>query len=143
MKRELLIESWLAPAEDDHITVVDLYEASLQAIEYIEEIEAQNESLLEALEEIANMAVPVQKTEHRIARAAIAKAKGHTVRVNGGPQERHRCELHSESGGHGEAVEVCLEDEDGKLWVENGEYASVVYFCPVCGYASRAIAKGE
>ena len=32
--------------------------------------------LLEALEEIANMAVPVQKTEHRIARAAIAKAKG-------------------------------------------------------------------
>ena len=76
MKRDLLIESWLAPAEDDHITVVDLYEASLQAIEYIEEVEAQNESLLEALEEIANMAVPVQKTEHRIARAAIAKAKG-------------------------------------------------------------------
>jgi len=32
--------------------------------------------LLEALKEIANMAVPVQKTEHRIARAAIAKAKG-------------------------------------------------------------------
>jgi len=77
------------------------------------------------------------------ARAAIAKAKGHTVRVNGGPQERHRCELHSQSGGHGEAVEVCLEDEDGKLWVENGEYASVVFYCPVCGYASRAKAKGE
>jgi len=82
------------------------------------------------------------------ARAAITKAKGNTVRDNGrginsGPQERHRCELHSESGGHGEAVDVCLEDEDGKLWVENGEYASVVYFCPVCGYASRAKAKGE
>jgi hypothetical protein len=76
-------------------------------------------------------------------RAAITKAKGHTVRVNGGPQERHRCELHSQSGGHGEAVDVCFEDEDGKLWVENGEYASVVFYCPVCGYASRAKAKGE
>ena len=34
--------------------------------------------LLEALKEIANMGVPVQKTEHRIARSAIAKAKGQT-----------------------------------------------------------------
>jgi len=76
-------------------------------------------------------------------RAAITKAKGNTVRDNGGPQERHRCELHSQSGGHGEAVDVCFEDEDGKLWVENGEYASVVFYCPVCGYASRAKAKGE
>jgi len=32
--------------------------------------------LLEALKQIANMGVPVQKEEHRIARAAIAKAKG-------------------------------------------------------------------
>ena len=57
--------------------------------------------------------------------------------------DKHFCELHSQSGGHGEAVSVCFEDEDGKLWVENGEYASVVYFCPVCGYTSRAKAKGE
>jgi len=67
----------------------------------------------------------------------------HKRRTSGGPRERHRCELHSQSGGHGEAVDVCFEDEDGKLWVENGEYASVVYFCPACGYASRAKAKGE
>ena len=32
--------------------------------------------LLEALEQIANRGVPVQQEEHRIARAAIAKAKG-------------------------------------------------------------------
>jgi len=42
----------------------------------IEELEEQRDELLEALEQIANMGVPVQKTEHRIARAAIAKAKG-------------------------------------------------------------------
>ena len=39
MKRELLIESWLEPDEGDRITVVELYEASLQAIDYIEELE--------------------------------------------------------------------------------------------------------
>jgi hypothetical protein len=42
----------------------------------IEESEAQRDEMLEALKEIANMGVPVQKTEHRIARAAIAKALG-------------------------------------------------------------------
>ena len=39
MNRELLIESWLEADEDDRITVVELYEASLQAIDYIEELE--------------------------------------------------------------------------------------------------------
>ena len=53
--------------------------------------------------------------------------------------DKHFCELDSESDLYGSAVDECWEDEDGKLWVHNGEYASVVNYCPVCGYA----AKGE
>jgi hypothetical protein len=40
------------------------------------ELRAQNAELLEALKQIANRAVPVQKEEHRMARIAIAKARG-------------------------------------------------------------------
>jgi len=55
----------------------DTVEALLEELSWqIAEIKAQRDELLEALKEIANMGVPVQKTEHRIARAAIAKAKG-------------------------------------------------------------------
>jgi hypothetical protein len=39
-------------------------------------LRAQNAELLEALECIYNMGVPVQRKEHRVARAAIAKARG-------------------------------------------------------------------
>ena len=39
MNRELLIESWLEPSKDDRSKVVDTYEAALQAIDYIEELE--------------------------------------------------------------------------------------------------------
>jgi len=55
----------------------DTVEALLEELSWqIAEIKAQRDELLEALKEIANMGVPVQKTEHRIARAAILKAKG-------------------------------------------------------------------
>ena len=47
MKRELLIETWLEPDEDDRITIVELYEASLQAISYIEELEERIDELEE------------------------------------------------------------------------------------------------
>jgi hypothetical protein len=40
------------------------------------ELRAQNAELLKALKQIADRAVPVQKEEHRMARAAIAKARG-------------------------------------------------------------------
>jgi len=79
MKKELLIESWLEPAEDDHITVVDLYEASLQAIDYIEEIEEQRDELLESLKmmlEMSEMGGFGKAYAEDVARAAIAKAKG-------------------------------------------------------------------
>jgi hypothetical protein len=42
----------------------------------IKQLKAQNAKLVEALERIYNMGVPVQKEEHRVARAAITKAKG-------------------------------------------------------------------
>jgi hypothetical protein len=35
---------------------------------------------------------------------------------------------------HGPAITDCWEDDDGSLWVENGEYASQVNYCPYCGY---------
>jgi len=75
MKRELLaawmMQQGFATGHGDTAEEL-LEELSWQ----IAEIKARRDELLEALEEIANMAVPVQKTEHRIARAAIAKAKG-------------------------------------------------------------------
>ena len=39
-------------------------------------------------------------------------------------------------GGCGAAIGNCEEDEDGVFWVENGEYASPVLFCPYCGVKS-------
>lgn len=38
--------------------------------------------------------------------------------------------------GHGPAVEDCIEDEQGRFWVGNGEYGSQVAFCPFCGMAA-------
>lgn len=32
---------------------------------------------------------------------------------------------------------MCLEKEDGTLWVNNEEYESQVNFCPYCGYPAR------
>ena len=54
----------------------DLCADLLIAAGTIEELEEKNKELLLALRKIWNMAVPVQKEEHRIAREAIAKAKG-------------------------------------------------------------------
>jgi len=46
------------------------------AAEEIIRLQDQNAELLAALQQIADRAVPVQKEEHRMARAAIAKARG-------------------------------------------------------------------
>ena len=47
---------------------------------------------------------------------------------------RHRCVLNTAWSAYGPAVDVCIEDAEGHLWVTtNGEYASQVDFCPVCG----------
>lgn len=36
--------------------------------------------------------------------------------------------------GYGPAFDEVWENEDGGLWVSNGEYSSPVNFCPVCGF---------
>ena len=49
----------------------------------------------------------------------------------------HECELISDSGAYGSAIEFCFELETGELWVDNGEYSSRVNYCPVCGYKAK------
>ena len=50
----------------------------------------------------------------------------------------HHCFLNWEYGWNGHAVEECIEDKSGALWViANCEYASRVRFCPVCGYETK------
>lgn len=44
----------------------------------------------------------------------------------------HDCQMSTKKGGYGVAVEYCYED-DGYFWVSNGEYASQVNYCPICG----------
>ncbi len=39
--------------------------------------------------------------------------------------------------GYGEAVDYVHEDDEGFLWVGNGEYGTVVNFCPVCGFKAK------
>jgi len=54
--------------------------------------------------------------------------------------ERHHCEPdHTVCFPHrlcGAAIQCCIEDECGALWIDNNEYASQVNFCPYCGYKS-------
>lgn len=49
-----------------------------EAIREIDALKARNAELLKVLRQIADRGMPVQKEEHRIARTAIAKAKGET-----------------------------------------------------------------
>jgi hypothetical protein len=60
------------------------------------------------------------------------------VEVDGIMVLTHDCDLlRYPSQAHGAAVESCFEDKDGKLWVDNVEYATQVNFCPACGYKAR------
>lgn len=49
----------------------------------------------------------------------------------------HRCGFELPSYSYGPAIDDCFEDEKGFLFVTNGEYSSVVNFCPFCGYESK------
>ena len=55
--------------------------------------------------------------------------------------ESHNCAGTLPSCAYGEAIYDCTEDENSKLWVGNGEYASQVNFCPYCGFKARVLAK--
>ena len=48
-RKQLLIETWLDPDPDDFITMHDLYVSALEAMEYIEELEIENEAMVDAL----------------------------------------------------------------------------------------------
>lgn len=55
-------------------------------------------------------------------------------------KDKHICDFSQKkipSLPHGTAVTTCFEDENDKLWVENGEYINQVSFCPFCGYKSK------
>ena len=59
-------------------------------------------------------------------------------------QGGHRCEGALPKAAYGEAIRYCYEDESGKLWITNEEYASQVNFCPYCGYKTGAeVARGD
>lgn len=38
---------------------------------------------------------------------------------------------------YGAAIYDCKEQPDGSLWIDNGEYASAVRFCPYCGFQGK------
>ena len=40
-------------------------------------------------------------------------------------------------GSYGIAVNVCVEELDGTLWVGNNEYSNQVNFCPFCGFGAQ------
>jgi hypothetical protein len=50
--------------------------------------------------------------------------------------EKHDHTEYTEGACYGSAVTTCWEDEDGIMWVGNGEYANKVNFCPFCGHES-------
>lgn len=43
----------------------------------------------------------------------------------------------------GHAIDSCEEDEHAFLWAGNGEYESMVNFCPFCGYKAKRSAVDQ
>lgn len=46
-------------------------------------------------------------------------------------------------GRYGHAFSFCESDEDGRLWIDNEEYRSQVFYCPLCGIKAENTTKGE
>ena len=59
--------------------------------------------------------------------------------LGGNIMKNHECEAGLELKYHewGHAVTHCFENDDGELWVDNGEYSNQVYYCPFCGYKAK------
>jgi hypothetical protein len=49
----------------------------------------------------------------------------------------HECEGTTPHADYGEAINFCVEYDDGDLWAGNGEYSSQVAYCPYCGFPAR------
>jgi len=47
-------------------------------------------------------------------------------------KQNHKCEYAAPQPGLGAAVSTCFE-VNGQFWLDNGEYASTVNYCPFCG----------
>jgi len=52
-------------------------------------------------------------------------------------EKLHECRCYGKNGGYGEAISSCDEEENGELWVGNGEYESQVNYCPQCGFKAK------
>lgn len=60
------------------------------------------------------------------------------------PQILHSCRLAKYPfQGYGSALDDCTENQEGELWVDNGEYATQVNFCPVCGHKAKKQVNGS
>jgi regulator of replication initiation timing len=94
----------------------------LKALRENERIKAENERLREVLNKLEyysdGITLRLYPTESEV-EAAL--------------QEQHNCTLDSLSDVYGIAMDICYEKDDGTFWVSNGEYASQVNYCPVCG----------
>ncbi len=55
--------------------------------------------------------------------------------------KKHFCEIPCKCHLYGAAIDDCYEDQDGYLFVANGEYGSQVNFCPMCGYEAKVKIK--
>ncbi len=55
----------------------------------------------------------------------------------------HYCDSELPSHGRGSCVDECSEDEEGRLFVGNGEYGSQINFCPYCGYEAKIKVSDE
>lgn len=53
----------------------------------------------------------------------------------------HHCEIPCKRHLYGAAIDECIQDLDGLLFVSNGEYGSQVNFCPMCGYEAKVKIK--
>ena len=56
-------------------------------------------------------------------------------------KQLHRCEERYDSTQCGPAIDYCYEERDGTLWAGNGEYESMVNYCPFCGRKARKPAE--
>ena len=48
-------------------------------------------------------------------------------------RDRHYCHGYTPVRLYGCAFNACWEDDEGRFWVDNGEYCSQVVYCPYCG----------
>ena len=65
----------------------------------------------------------------------VLNNKGETMKK----ENKHKCSLPDGAKylNCGPALDNCEEDDDGELYIDNGEYASQVNFCPICGYEAK------